>query len=182
MGVSSSCVTVTDPRPSLVERLYAQHRVALQSFFQRRVRSKANAPDLAQEVYVRMLRVMDPSTIRNPTVYLYTVANNLVKEYAALDRRETSGRNIDEARTSEQLEPETVAALEGELDTKQRIARLEVVLRQLRPKCRAAVVLRFTHELSYREIGIHLGISPQMARKYVDQALAHCQDQLAPPG
>ena len=182
MGVSSSCVTVADPRPSLVERLYTQHRVALQSFFQRRVRSKANAPDLAQEVYVRMLRVMDPSTIRNPTVYLYTVANNLVKEYAALDRRETSGLNIDDARTSEQLEPETVAALEGELDTRQRIARLEVVLRQLRPKCRAAVVLRFTHELSYREIGIHLGISPQMARKYVDQALTHCQDHLAPPG
>ena len=100
VGVSSSCATVPDPRPSLVERLYTQHRVALQSFFQRRVRSKANAPDLAQEVYVRMLRVMDPSTIRNPTVYLYTVANNLVKEYAALDRRETSGRNIDEARTS----------------------------------------------------------------------------------
>ena len=173
---------MTDPRPSLVERLYAEHRSGLQNFFRRRIRTKASAPDLAQEVYMRMLRVSDPLSIRNPAVYLYTVANNLVKEYAALDRRETSGRNIDEARTSEQLEPETVAALEGELDTKQRIARLEVVLRQLRPKCRAAVVLRFTHELSYREIGIHLGISPQMARKYVDQALAHCQDHLAPPG
>ena len=182
MGVSSSCVTVTDSRPSLVERLYAQHRVALQSFFQRRIRSKASAPDLAQEVYLRMLRVSDPLSIRNPAVYLYTVANNLVKEYAALDRRQASGRNIDDARTSEQLEPETVAALEGELDTKQRLAELQVILQQLRPKCRAALVLRFTHELTYREIAIHLGVSPQMARKYVDQGLAHCQHHMAPPG
>ena len=182
MGAGSSCATVADPRPSLVERLYAQHRVALQSFFQRRIRSKANAPDLAQEVYVRMLRVSDPLSIRNPAVYLYTVANNLVKEYAALDRRQTSGRNIDDARTSEQLEPETVAALEGELDTRQRIAELQVILRQLRPKCRAAVVLRFAHELTYREIATHLGVSPQMARKYVDQALEHCQRHMAPLG
>jgi len=61
----------------------------------------------------------------------------------------------------------------------QRVARLKVVLKQLRPKCRAAVVLRFTHELSYREIAIHLGVSPQMAKKYVAQALGHCQRRMA---
>jgi RNA polymerase sigma factor (sigma-70 family) len=53
------------------------------------------------------------------------------------------------------------------------------VLRQLRPKCRAAVELRFTHELSYREIALHLGISPQMAKKYVAQALGHCRRRMA---
>jgi len=180
-GASPSCATVADPRP-FIERLYAEHRAALQSFFERRIRSRASAPDLAQEVYVRMLRVSDPSSIRNPAVYLYTVANNLVKEYAARDRRQTGGRDIEDARGSEHLEPETASALEGELDSRQRIAELQAILRQLRPKCRAAVVLRFTHELSYREIATHLGVSPQMARKYVDQALAHCQRHLAPLG
>ena len=114
--------------------------------------------------------------------YLYTVANNLVKEYAVLDRRQAGNtRPTDDARTNEQLEPETVNALETELDTRQRFGQLQVMLRQLRPKCRAAVVLRFVHELSYREIAIHLGVSTEMARKYVDQALAHCQRQMAPP-
>ena len=173
---------MADPKPSLIERLYAEHRSALQSFFQRRIRSKASAPDLAQEVYVRMLRVSDPSSIRNPAVYLYTVANNLVKEHAALDRRQTGGRDIEDAGTSEQLEPETAGALEGNLDLTQRIGELQAVLLQLRPKCRAAVVLRFAHELTYREIATHLGVSPQMARKYVDQALDYCQRHLAPLG
>ena len=175
-------MTVADPRPSFIERLYGEHRAALQSFFNRRIRSKSSAPDLAQEVYVRMLRISDPSSIRNPAVYLYTVANNLVKEYAALDRRQSGGRNIEDARSDESLAAETATALDGELDTGERVAELQVVLRQLGPKCRAAVVLRFTQELSYREIAIHLGISPTMARKYVDQALAHCKRQMAPPG
>ena len=173
---------MTDPRPSLVERLYAEHRSGLQNFFRRRIRTKASAPDLAQEVYMRMLRVSDPSSIRNPSVYLYTVANNLAKEYATLDRRQTGSRPIGDTRTNEQLEPETVNALEVELDTRQRVSQLQVILRQLRPKCRAAVVLRFVHELSYREIAIHLGVSGEMARKYVDQGLAHCQRQMSPPG
>ena len=74
-----------EPRKGLVERLFAEHRRALQTFFYRRIRTKSDAPDLAQEVYVRMLRVNDIDAIRNPERYLYTVASNLVKEYAVLD-------------------------------------------------------------------------------------------------
>jgi RNA polymerase sigma factor (sigma-70 family) len=170
-------MAAADRKPSLVERLFAEHRGALQSFFRRRIRSKADAPDLAQEVYVRMLRVSDQEAIRNPVHYLYMVANNLVKEHAVLDRRQASGIDIDAAPAHEQLE--TLPAFDGNLDTTQRVARLGVVLQQLRPKCRAAVVLRFTHELTYREIAVHLGVSPQMAKKYVVQALGHCRRRMA---
>ena len=69
----------------LVERLFAEHRRALQAFFYRRIRTKADAPDLVQEVYVRMLRVSDIHAIRDPERYLYTVASNLAKEYAVLE-------------------------------------------------------------------------------------------------
>ena len=168
---------MADPKPSAVERLFTEHGAGLQTFFRRRIRSEADAPDLAQEVYVRMLRISDKEAIRNPVLYLYTVANNLVKEHAVLDRRQASGVDIDEAPAQEELQ--TLPAFDGELDTRQRVARLGVVLKQLRPKCRTAVVLRFTHELSYREIAIHLGVSPQMAKKYVAQGLGHCQRRMA---
>jgi RNA polymerase sigma-70 factor (ECF subfamily) len=123
-----------------------------------------------------MLRISNQDAIRNPVLYLYTVANNLVKEHAVLDRRQASGIDLDEAPAQEQLE--TLPAFDGDLDVTRRVARLGVVLQQLRPKARAAVVLRFTHELSYREIGIHLGVSPQMAKKYVAQALSHCRRRM----
>jgi RNA polymerase sigma factor (sigma-70 family) len=168
---------VADPKPSLVERLFADHRAALQAFFRRRIRSRADASDLSQEVYLRMLRISDQEAIRNPVHYLYTVANNLVKEHAVFENRRASCIDIDGAPAQEQLE--TLPAFDGDLDVKLRVARLGAVLKQLSPKCRAAVVLRFTHELSYREIAIHLGVSPQMAKKYVAQALGHCQRRMA---
>ena len=118
-------LAVADRQPSLVERLFAEHRGGLQSFFRRRIRSKADASDLAQEVYVRMLRIKDQEAIRNPVLYLYTVANNLVKEHAVLERRQANGIDIDEAPAEEQLE--TMPAFDGDLDATQRVARLGVV-------------------------------------------------------
>jgi RNA polymerase sigma factor (sigma-70 family) len=173
-------MAAVEPKPSLVERLFAEHRGALQTFFLRRIRSKADASDLAQEVYVRMLRISDKEAIRNPVHYLYTVASNLVKEHAVLDRRQASGIDIDEAPAHEQLE--TLPEFDGELDTRRRVARLGVVLKQLRPKCRAAVELRYTHGLSFQAIGTHLGVSPQMAKKYVAQGLRHCRRRMAALG
>ena len=170
-------MAVGKPKPSLVERLFAEHRGALQSFFRRRIRSKADAADMAQEVYLRMLRISNQAAIRDPVPYLYTVANNLVKEHAVLDRRQASGINIEEVATHEQLE--TLPAFDGELDAAQRVARLQVVLEQLRPRWQAAVELRFTHGLSYREIALRLGVSQQMAKRYVAQALLHCRRRMA---
>jgi RNA polymerase sigma factor (sigma-70 family) len=166
-----------EPKPSLVERLFADHRGGLQTFFLRRIRAKADAADLAQEVYLRMLRISDQDAIRNPVHYLYTVANNLVKENAVLERRQASGIDIDEAPPHERLE--TLPEFDGELDTKQRVTRLGIVLKQLSPKCRAAVELRFTQGLSFREVAMHLGVSPQMAKKYVAQGLSHCRRRMA---
>jgi DNA-directed RNA polymerase specialized sigma24 family protein len=95
---------VTDPKPYWVERLFAEHRGALQAFFRRRIRSKAEAPDLAQEVYLRMLRISDHEAIRNPVVYLYTVANNLLKEHAVLERRRANTIDVDQSAREEELE------------------------------------------------------------------------------
>ena len=119
------------------------------------------------------MRFVTPSTTS-------TLANNLVKEHAVLERRQASGIDIDEAPAHEQLE--TLPAFDRDLDTAQRVLRLGTVLQQLRPKCRAAVELRFTHDLSYREIAMHLGVSPQMAKKYVAQGLSHCRRRMAQLG
>lgn len=168
---------VGEPNSTLIERLFSENRSKLQSFFRRRVRTGADAPDLVQEVYLRMLRISDKEAIRNPLFYLYTVANNLVKEHAVLEQRRASGIDIDEAPRHEALE--TAPAFDSHVDGARRAERLKVVLTQLRPKCRAALVLRFTHGLSYRAIAVHLGVSPQMAKKYTAQGLSHCQRRMA---
>ena len=77
---------MADPEKGFMERLFAEHRRALQAYFYRRVRRKSDVADLTQEVYLRILRLGNSEAIRNPQVYLYTVASNLVKEHAILDR------------------------------------------------------------------------------------------------
>ncbi len=169
--------TMADPKKGFVERLFAQHHAALQAFFQRRIRTKSDAPDLVQEVYVRMLRVRDTEAIRNPEMYLYTVAGNLAKEHAVLNRRHGARVDLDDASVQERLEQ--LPALDETLNTTQRIARLRVVLAQLPPKCRAAVILQNRDGLTYQEIATRLGVSPHTVKKYLTHALAHCRRRMA---
>jgi DNA-directed RNA polymerase specialized sigma24 family protein len=57
-----------------VERLATEYGQRLRRFFSLRVRQIHDIPDLAQEVYLRLLRVDRHELIRNPENYLFTVA------------------------------------------------------------------------------------------------------------
>ena len=159
-----------------VERLFAEHRHALQAFFSRRLRLKHDAADLVQEVYLRMLRVRDADAIRNPEGYLFTVATHVVYEHSMLARR-TSG-SVEQEQEDVSGIPDPSRGFEELFDLQARIARLGVVLAQLPPKCRATVHLRYQHGLSYQEIGAELGISAHMVQKYLGTALAHCRRRM----
>lgn len=147
----------------------------MQAFFRRRIRSKPEAADLTQEVYLRMLRVEDSAVIHNPEGYLYSVASNLVKERALLDRRTS-------AATSGDAELENLFAeapsVEEQIDAATRARRLREVLMQLAPKCRAAIVMHYRYDLSYQEIGTQLGVSPHMVKKYLAQGIALCRKRM----
>jgi RNA polymerase sigma factor (sigma-70 family) len=171
---------MTEPTKPLAERLFARHRGALQAFFFRRLRIKADAADLAQEVYLRILRVSDPDAILNPEAYLFAVAGNLLKENAMTDRRQATSVDIEEADRLQFLA--ALSDFDTPLDASRRIERLRVVLKQLPPKCRAAVVLRYQHELSYQEIADRLEVSTNMVKKYLAQALGHCRRRMASLG
>jgi DNA-directed RNA polymerase specialized sigma24 family protein len=95
-----------EPRKGFVERLFAEHHRALQAFFYRRIRGKSQAPDLVQEVYLRMLRVSDVDAIQNPEAYLYTVAANLAKEHAVLERRQLGAVSPDDIGIQDAIVPE----------------------------------------------------------------------------
>jgi len=159
-----------------VERLFAEHGGALQAFFHRRIRTKADASDLAQEVYLRMLRVPDADLIRSPERYLFTVAANLVKEYGVLESRR--GLSVDPEDPAIQPQLGCAVTFERDLDGARRIARLRPVLRELSPKCRAAVALHYRDGLSYEEVAGRLGVSSNMVKKYLVQALVHCRRRM----
>jgi RNA polymerase sigma factor (sigma-70 family) len=164
-----------ESKKTLIERLFAEHRGGLQNFFRRRV--KVDAQDLAQEVYVRILRLNDAQEIRNPELYLYTVANNLVKEHAIVERRLSTADDMDDFAIQEQMAE--LPRFEYDIDTNECIKRLRFALAELPPKCRAAVVMQYRDGLSYDEIGHKLSISSNMVKKYLAQALDHCRRRMS---
>ena len=166
-----------ETKKALIERLFAVHRSTLQAFFYRRIRHQADAKDLAQEVYVRMLRVKDPESIRDMEAYLFTVASNLAKEHAARQGRRGPTLNVEDSPALDEL-AETVA-LDAEIDTARQVKWLREVLKELPPRWHAAVVLRYSQDLSREEIADRMGVSPAMVKKDLAKALGRCRRRMA---
>jgi RNA polymerase sigma factor (sigma-70 family) len=163
-------------RRGFVERLFAEHGRSLQAYLHRRLRIKADVLDLAQEVYLRMLRVSEPEAIRNPQLYLYTVASNLMKEHAVLERRRGEPLDLDEAMVQQRLGE--LPALEEELESDQMRERLNAALDELPAGWRTALVLQYRYGLTYMQIADRLGVSSSMVKKYLAQGLSHCRRHL----
>ena len=168
---------MSDPKKRFIEKLFAEHGGALQRYIYRRIRTKSDAPDLAQEVYARMLRVSDTEAIRNPQLYLYTVASNLVKEYAVRQLRLTTSPELDETSVAEPLGE--LPALDSQLESSQMVERLGTVLEQLPSRWRTALILQHRYGLTYQQIAERLGVSSNMVKKYLAQGLAHCRRDMA---
>jgi RNA polymerase sigma-70 factor (ECF subfamily) len=176
----SQAVRVRPPDPANVElalQLFVTYQAALRAYFYKRVRCRAEAEELAQEVYLRILRVPDASAIRNPEAYLFTIAGNLVKEHGLREMRRGHAVAADDPAIEEQLAEKRCAA--EELDRGRRLQHLALILQQLSPKCRAVVALHYWHGLSYEEVAARLGISAHMVKKYVCQALTHCRRRMS---
>lgn len=164
---------MADPEKGLVERLFAEHRRALQAYFYRRIRKKSDVADLTQEAYLRMLRVGNSEAIRNPQVYLYTVASNLVKEHAILDQRDARHLDIDEASVQQRLGE--LPSLDSAIDISRQAVRLRAAVDHLPLNWRTAVVLKCRYGLTYQQIADHMGVSSSMVKKYLAQALTRCR-------
>src|ERR1043166_7729194 len=117
---------MAETKRTVVARLFAEHRGALQAFLYRRVRRRPDAAELAQEVYVRLLRVPDIGAIRDPGAFLYTVASNLARDHARRQRPHGMVLDVDDPLVQEELAE--LPGFAGELDAARRIKRLAEVL------------------------------------------------------
>ena len=164
---------MSETAKQLVERLFAGNGTALLSYFRRFVREPSEARDLAQEVFLRMLRVRDTGKIQNPEGYLFTVAANLIKERHAMQRRH--GSEVDAGDEDIQLYLTEATNIDGEIDHQARVRRLREVLKQLRPKEQAVIMLQYMHDMTHKEIAERLVISPRMVKKHLAKGIALCR-------
>jgi RNA polymerase sigma-70 factor (ECF subfamily) len=165
-------MTEDAPHP-FVRRVVAEIGADLVRYLRRRVRPGTDARDVAQEAYVRLMRLNRKDLIRDPEPYLFRLATNLIHE---LELK----RGADDARlvrwTREQDEPDLPA--DAQADAPILRNRIDQALQQLNPTCRAVLIFHRRDEMTYDEIAARLGISSSMVKKYLAAALRHCRSQL----
>lgn len=134
------------------------------------------ADDLAQEVYLRLLRMQDDGIIREPRAFALKVAANVAYEWRMLarNRRPHSSDELDHLAAEDQPFDEVARA--------QQMQRLEEALNSLAPRCRAVILLHRRDKLTREEIARRLGISVGMVKKHLTQGLAVCHRYLAESG
>src|SRR5262245_52939191 len=67
---------------------FRQYAGPLHRFLAKRLGRPQDVDDLAQEVFVRLLRLERPELVRKPQAYLFSVAANLVREFRIRNEKE----------------------------------------------------------------------------------------------
>lgn len=169
--------SVTDDRRVYWARKFAEYNSALKGYFLRRVSRLADAEDLAQEVYLRLLRTESTGGVRikNPEAYLYTVAVNLLRERAILSRR---GQNIAlEDVAAELISPEVSG--EESVACGERERKLAEVIDGLPHRTRAAIIMHYRDGLTYRNIAEKTGVTVHAVKQSISRGLQNCRRKTA---
>jgi RNA polymerase sigma factor (sigma-70 family) len=163
-------------RHTFVSEIASRYGRRLRRFFSLRLRNGADGPDLAQEVFLRLMRVEHHETIRSPEAYLFTVASHVLHQYTL--RQANTPPSIDIADVFEELHLVSDDDPLARVDGQQRLAELERILRQMPPRISSALLLHRFAGLSVGEIGLELGVSSAAVKKYLARALVECRHTL----
>ena len=131
------------------------------------------AQDLAQEVYLRLLRMDDIGLIRNPRSFVIHLAAHAAHEWRMLarNRLQHSEEELQQL-VAEFADPADV------LEEHDRLHELRQVLATLSPKCQAVLLMHRRDGMTYQEIAAEMKLSVAMVKKYMAKGLAACQKQM----
>lgn len=168
-------VTVVLPGDLRPEELFDDSGRKLLRYLAARLKDGTEEDDLAQEAYLRLLRVDDALLIQNPRGFALRVATHVAYEWGRLSRhrREHVGMEPLEVQESEQIGPSEQAV------QAQQMKLLRHALDHLTPIRRAVVLLQIRDGLTYPQIAAHVGLSISMVGKHLTLGLEACRQALA---
>ncbi|WP_129779512.1 RNA polymerase sigma factor [Peristeroidobacter soli] len=172
-----SPASASQDRAKLIEQLFRDHNRALITFLVTRLNSEAEAREVAQEAYVRLLQLERPDAIGFHRAYLFRIATNL-----AMDR--LRHRTVRAKAPTRELFAEWFQRRSPEqeaLDAAEQVT-LTSALAELPEKMREALTRHFLTGESVATIAAEWGLTDRMVRYYLARALAHCRARLDEEG
>lgn len=172
-----SCAAV-DGSPvatSLIDALFRTEAAGLLRYFRRKVGDEA-APDLVQEVFVRIAGGRQTKALSNPPGYVRRIARNLLIDRS---RRKTVS---DPVFVPFELHHDLGKPAEQDkiLEAAQLLGQYEEAIQSMTEKTRRVYLLHRVEDMSYRDIHRQLGISIATVEYHMMRALAHIQQVVDP--
>lgn len=156
-----------------LSQVYTEHNGWLKQWLYRRLGCSAQAADLAQDTFLRILQAQQKAgfslKLERPRAYLATISRRLVYDHF---RRQSLERAYLEMLA--QL-PEVFSLSEEELlSMRQTLQQLDALLDSLKPMVRSVFLLVQLEGLTYVQVAQRLGIGERTAKRHMAGALEAC--------
>lgn len=154
-----------------VETLYQDNHRWLSGWLRARMGNRADADDLAQDTFIRVLRAHAGAqlTVREPRAYLVTIARRLLANFY---RRQSIERAYLDVLAA--IPEDEIPSLETQALMKEALLEIDQMLDGLGRKIKLAFVMAQFEELPYAQIAERLGVSLRTVKNYVAHAMVHC--------
>lgn len=152
-----------------LHQLYADHHAWLLAWLQRKLGSRHDAADLAQDTFVRILAGRDVQAIEQPRAYLTTVARGLLVNWC---QRQALERAYLQALAA--LPEPQAPSPEQRLLILQTLHQVDAMLDALPPAAKRAFLLSQIEGLTYDAVGERLGVSLATVKRHMKLAFSRC--------
>jgi RNA polymerase sigma factor (sigma-70 family) len=134
----------------------------------------ADLDDVAQEVFLRLLRYSDDAVVEHPQSYLFRIATNVVNEWRERARNSLPHDDAWLADLQIERDNEPESWVEHTLvNEKVRSAVSRLPLRQ-----REVLLLHIRDDLTYKQIAAKLQLTTRVVRRDIARAYAQLRDEL----
>jgi RNA polymerase sigma factor (sigma-70 family) len=161
-------------RPSRLAQWFDELRQPLRRFIaRRRGVTPADLDDIAQEVFLRLLRYDRHELLGEPRSYIFKIAANVANDWSARPRQRLRHDPAWLEDLQEEVEPE------GEFELEQRALHVRSALSDLGPRTREIVRLHFGEGLTREAIAENLSVTPRVVKRELIRAYATLRNSLA---
>ena len=129
-----------NPNKKFVRAVFDEYHEELHRYLLSRLRGRAlDASDVAQETYLRLLRMKDSDAVRQPHAYVYRVATNVMRE---LGLKERTQEQLPELLADPSMQRGPAETPDTTVERQIRVRHLERALRGLPSKTQAILLLK----------------------------------------
>lgn len=134
----------------------------------------ADLDDVAQEVFLRLIRYSDETLVEYPQSYLFRIATNVVNEWHERSRNKLPHDDAGLEALQEEPHREPENSTERTLVSSQ----VQMAVDRLPPRQRAVLLLHINDELTYKQIAVKLKVSPRIVRRDIANAYTQLRYEL----